>query len=46
MVDSIELTELKSLLSKLGIGKSCDGHGLVIELLQSANDEFLILLLD
>ena len=45
-VDLIELTELKSALSALATGKSCDEHGLVVELLQSANDEFLILLLD
>ena len=45
-VDSIELAELKSAVSKLAIGKSCNGHGLVIKLLQSANDEFLILLFD
>ena len=29
-VDSIELTELKSALSKLATGKSCDDHSLVI----------------
>ena len=45
-VDSIELAELKSALCKLAIGKSCDGHVLVVELLKFASDVFLILLLD
>ena len=45
-VDSIELAELKSALSKLATGKSYDERGLVVELLQSANDELLILLFD
>ena len=44
-VYSIELAELKSTLSKSAIGKSCDEHDVVVELLQSTNDDFLILLL-
>ena len=44
---SIKLADLKSVhFSKLTTDKYCDEHGLVVELLQPANDEFLILLFD